>query len=78
MCVTIACAAAGEADRHELWPWWVHLLLAFATLAVNVRVHLIQFRNIRLNGGILDAVMAEVEQRRQQEGLPSNEEALRQ
>src|SRR5262249_53435246 len=78
MGVAIACAAAGEGDRHDIWPWWVHLVLAFAALGLNAWAHRVQYRNIRTNVGILEAVLAQVEQRRRQEGLPSNVEALRQ
>jgi hypothetical protein len=78
MCTTIACAAAGEADRHAVWPAWIHLVLAFLAVLINLHVHRIQYRNIRMNGAILEAVMTGVERRRAEEGLPSNLEVLQQ
>jgi hypothetical protein len=76
MLLTIAAAAAGEADQHRAWPWWVHLVLAVAAVAVNAWVHSVQYRNIRINVGILDGVMADVERARAEQGLPTNAEAL--
>jgi hypothetical protein len=78
MSVTIACAASGIADQHRDWPWWVHLLLALATLVVNAGVVMREYRNITINGGVLDGVMADVDRVRAERGLPSNAEALRQ
>jgi hypothetical protein len=76
MLLTIATAAAGEADQHRAWPWWNHLVLASAALVVNAWVHTVQYRNIRINVGILEGVMADVERARAEQGLPSNAEAL--
>jgi len=78
MGLTIACAAAGEGDQHGVWPWWVHLLLAVVVLVVNAGVFVREYRNLRINVGVLDAVMAEVERIRAERGLPSNAEALQQ
>lgn len=77
MLLTIAAAAAGMAAQQRAWPGWVHLALVSATLLVNLRVYLVEFGNMRLNGQILDAVVAEVERIRAEHGLPSSEEALR-
>jgi hypothetical protein len=76
MLVTIAAAATGEADQHRLWPWWLHLVLAVAALGVNAWVHSVQYRNVRINVGILEGVMLDVERARAEQGLPSNAEAL--
>lgn len=78
MLVTIAAAAAGEARQHQVWPWWVHLVLAVATLLVNGWVFSRQYRNIVVNGRILDEVFLEVDRVRAERGLPSNAEILRQ
>ncbi len=76
MSVTIATAAAGEGDQHQVWPWWIHLALAIATLGVNAWVFVVEYRNLRLNAGILDTVLREVDRLRILQGLPSNAEAL--
>jgi len=78
MLVSIACAAAGEGDQHQIWPWWIHLILAIATLGFNGWVFRIEYRNICANSIILDEVMAEVERIRAEHGLPSSIEAMRQ
>jgi hypothetical protein len=77
MLLTIAAAAAGMAAQQRAWPGWVHLVLVSATVLVNLRVFIVEYRNMRWNGQILDAVMADVERLRAERGLPSSEEALR-
>jgi hypothetical protein len=77
MLVPIATAAAGAgAQRHE-WPWQVHLSLGIATLLVNVWAFVVERRNVRINAGILDDILREVDRIRAAAGLPSNAEALR-
>jgi hypothetical protein len=77
MTVTVAAAAAGMAAQQRAWPGWIHLLLAVFTIAVNVYVFVVEYGNVRLNGRLLDTVVAEVERIRAERGLPSSEEALR-
>jgi hypothetical protein len=78
MLVPIAAAAAGAAAQRREWPWYVHASLATATLLVNLWAWVVEYRNVRTNGGIIDEVMREVDRIRAEHGLPSNEEALRQ
>src|SRR5205085_869860 len=72
MCLAIAAAASGQADQVREWPWWVHCVLAVATLATNTWVHFVQYRNITLNVGILEGVMTDVDWARAEQGLPPN------
>ncbi len=78
MLLTIATAAAGAGRQHEVWPAWIHLTLAVATVLVNGVVWVIEYRNIRTNFRILDEVYAEVERIRARHGLLPSAEALRQ
>jgi hypothetical protein len=78
MLVTIGTAAAGQGRYLLDWPSWLHASLAATTLAVNAVVWVIEYRNMKRNIRILDEVYAEVERMRAAQGLPSNEEALRQ
>ena len=39
---------------------------------------MVELRNVRTNGGVLDEVMREVDRVRAEQGLPPNAEALRQ
>jgi hypothetical protein len=78
MLVPIAAAAAGTAAQRGEWPWSVHATLAVATLLVNGWAFAVEIRNVRINAGVIDDVMREVERLRAEQGLPSNEEALRQ
>ena len=72
MLLSIAVAAAGEGDRHNVWPWWIHLMLACAALVFNLWVFRVEYRNVACNGRILDEVLAEVERIRAAHGLPSS------
>jgi hypothetical protein len=81
MLVPIAATAAGaytatRGHRPGSWVW--HAGLAVATLLVNGWAFVVEYRNVAVNGGILDAVMREVDRIRAERGLPSNAEALRQ
>lgn len=78
MLVTIGTAAAGQGRALIDWPAWPHAALAGATLLVNAVVWVIEYRNVRTNNRILDEVYAETDRMRAEQGLPSNEEALRQ
>jgi hypothetical protein len=76
MLLSIALAAAGEGDRHDLWPWWIHLLLGCAALLLNLWVFRVEYRHIAINGRILNEVIVEVERIRAAHGLPSSAEEL--
>jgi hypothetical protein len=78
MLTAIATAAAGTAAQRREWPWTVHFGLAVVTLAVNGWAWFVEYRNVGINGRVIDDVMREVERIRAERGLPSNEEALRQ
>ena len=77
MAVTVLTAAAGMAAQQRAWPGWIHFVLALGTLAVNGYVFVVEYANVRLNGQLLDAVVARAERIRFERGLPSSEEALR-
>jgi hypothetical protein len=78
MLVPIATAAAGAGAYRKEWPWQVHLTLGCATLLANAWAFVVERRNVRINAGILDEVLREVDRIRAEHGLPSNAEALRQ
>jgi hypothetical protein len=78
MLVAIATAAAGTAAQRQEWHWSIHLTLAVATLAVNAWAFVVESRCVRINVGVIDEVMREVDRLRAAAGLPSNAEALRQ
>jgi hypothetical protein len=76
MLITIAAAAAGAGVQLREWPWYAHGSLALAALVVNLAAFVVEYRNVRTNGEIIDKVLAEVERVRAEHGLPSNVEAL--
>ena len=78
MLVPIATAAAGAAAQLGQWSWLWHASLATATLVVNGWAFVVEYRNVGINAGIIDEVMAEVDRIRAAHGLPTNAEALRQ
>jgi hypothetical protein len=77
MLVSIATAAAGMGVQMSQWPWYVHLSLAVATLLINGWAFVVEYRNVRINTGVLDQVYHEVDRIRAALGLPTNAEALR-
>jgi hypothetical protein len=77
MLITIATAAGGAGAQLQAWPWPVHFALALATLVINVWAFRLEYRNVRENAGILEAVLREVDRIRAERGLPPNDEALR-
>ena len=78
MLVPIAAAAAGTAAQRREWHWAYHAGLAVATILVNLWAFGVELRCVRANVGVLDNVMREVDRIRAENGLPSNDEALRQ
>jgi hypothetical protein len=71
MLITIAASAAGAGVQLREWPWYVHGSLAFAALVANLAAFVIEYRNVRTNGMIIDKVLVEVERIRAERGLPS-------
>lgn len=74
-------ASGGASDPasplHTGWPRWIpveaargHLILACVALAFNALVNALEFRAIRLNGKLIEEVIAHVRQMRQERGLP--------
>jgi hypothetical protein len=78
MLITIATVAAGAGADTGVWPWPIHLTLAILAVLVNLWAFPIEYRNLRANGVVLEAVMREVDRIRAERGLPSNAEALEQ
>ncbi len=76
MLVTIATAAAGAGVQMREWPWPVHGSLAVATLLVNLWAFVVEYRNVTINGGVIEEVLREVDRIRAARGLPSNADAL--
>src|SRR3954464_15767919 len=76
MLVPIAAAAAGAGRQTQDWPWFLHALLAVATLAVNVWAYRIEYVCVRTNLEVLAQVMREVDRVRAERGLSSNAEAV--
>lgn len=76
MLIGIAAAASGMGAMRQMWPWQVHLGLAVATLLINGWAFWVEYRDVCINGGALDAVLAEVDRIRRERGLPGNAEAL--
>ena len=77
MLITIATAAAGAGAQLQEWPWQVHATLALLTLVINGWAFSIEYRNVNINGGVIEDVMREVERIRAARGLTSNADALR-
>lgn len=78
MLVPIAAAASGLGTQMREWPGWIHFFLAIGTLIVNLWAFRIEYRNVSINGGVIDDVLREVERIRAEHGLPSNAESLEQ
>jgi hypothetical protein len=78
MLLTVGTAAAGQGRYMLDWPAWLHAALAVLTLVVNGWVWCRQYRHLKTNVRILDEMFAAVDRVRAEQGLPSNEEALRQ
>jgi hypothetical protein len=76
MLVPIAASAAGAGVATLRWPWLYHALLAVASLVVNAWAFFVEYRCVRINAGVIDDVMREVDRIRAERGLPTNAEAL--
>jgi hypothetical protein len=78
MLITIAAAAAGTAKQLKVWPWWIHGSLAVLTLAINTWAFRVEYRNVSINAGVIEAVLRDVDRIRAERGLPCNADALQQ
>jgi hypothetical protein len=78
MLVPIATSAAGAGVATLQWPWIYHALLGVGSLAVNVWAFAVEYHCVKVNAGVIDGVMSEVDRIRAERGLPSNAEALKQ
>jgi hypothetical protein len=76
MLTAIATGAVGAASQVGVLPWEVHAVLATLTLLVNFWAFNVEMHCLRINRGLLEDVMQEVEQLRAKHGLPTNAEAL--
>jgi hypothetical protein len=76
MLITIGTSAAGAGAMWRQWPWYVHGSLAVLTLLMNGWAFVIEFRNVSINGRIIEEVLAETDRIRAARGLPSNADAL--
>lgn len=74
MLVTIAVAATGAGVQLQGWPWYSHAATAALALVVNLVAFWIEIRDLRINVGVIAAVMQEVEHIRRAHGLGSKEE----
>jgi hypothetical protein len=78
MLIGIATAAAGAGRQLEEWHWTIHMTLAFVTLAINLWAFRVEYYCVSTNAAVIDAVLAEVDRIRAEQGMVTNEEALRQ
>lgn len=76
MLIAIAAAAAGAGAQNQVWPWWLHAMLAFLTVLINLWAFGVEYRNVTANAAVIQGVLAEVDRLRSAQGLPSNADAL--
>ena len=76
MLIGIAASAAGAGVQLQAWAWHVHATLAFLTLAINLWGFGVEYRCLVNNAAIIQGVLVEVDRLRQEQGLPTNAEAL--
>lgn len=79
MLIPIGTAAAGMANQLQYGQTsslpWLHFGLALGAILINLWAFRVELRNVRINAGIIDQVMKEVERIRAERGLSTNEEA---
>jgi hypothetical protein len=78
MLIAIATTAAGAGVQLQDWPWYVHALLAFLALFINIWAFRVEWRNLKLNAEVIQQVLAEVDRIRSERGLNKNSDALQQ
>lgn len=76
MLITIATAAAGAGALFRDWHWSIHSSISLVAIGINFWAFRVEYRNVSINGLILDEVLKEVDRIRAAHGLPSNAEAL--
>lgn len=76
MLITIATAVGGAGAQLQQWPWQLHFTLGIVTLVVNFWAFRLEYRNVKENAEILEAVLKDVDRIRAERGLPPNEQAL--
>jgi hypothetical protein len=77
MLVTIATAAAGAGAQLRAWPWQFHFTVGIIALIVNFWAFRLEYLNVLANAATLEEVLREVDKMRAEQGLPPNEQALR-
>jgi hypothetical protein len=77
MLIAIATSAAGAGRQLEEWHWSIHMVLALATLGINLWAFTVEYRCVSINAGVIEAVLEEVDRIRAERGLTTNAEALK-
>lgn len=77
MLIAIATSAAGAGAQLQAWHWTVHATLAFLTLFINLWGFQVELVNVEKNNAVIQGVLEEVDRVRREQGLVSNEEAMR-
>ncbi len=76
MLISIATAAAGLGAQLQHWPWPIHATAATVTLFANLWAFVVEYRNVGANALVIDAVYAEADRLRAEQGLPPSAEAV--
>lgn len=76
MLIGIATAAAGAGRHLQEWPWYVHMTLAFLTLAINLWAFRVELFCVTANAAVISGVLDDVDRIRAARGLVSNADAL--
>jgi hypothetical protein len=76
MLIAIFTTAAGAGVMLQSWPWHVHAAGAALTLLINWWAFRVEHRNLAANAIILQAVLADVDRIRAEQGLESNAQAV--
>src|SRR6266481_1035375 len=66
MLTVAATGAAGAAAQVQVWPWEVHMTLGTLTLITNLWAYWIEYDCLRINVGVLQQVLVEVDRLRQE------------
>jgi len=78
MLTVAATGMAGAAAQVQVWPWEVHMTLGTLTLIMNLWAYWVEYDCLRINVGVLQQVLVEVDRLRHERGLPANADALAQ
>jgi hypothetical protein len=77
MLLGIPTAATGLGTEVAGWPTSLHLTLTILLIVINVWACVVEYRALRTNARVLDAIYREVDRIRARHGLPTNAEALK-